>query len=192
MTPPAREGETADLQRRVEALEARLAALPSGPPAAQSLSIICFSGEWDRLFAAFTIANGALALGQDVHLFFTFWGSTALRKKSLWSNLRRNWMQNLLGQFLPPNLEAVPLSKMHFGGLGKWMMKWLMKQKGVEDLPEMMATARELGAHFYCCDTSMELFGWSREDLIDGLPAKWCGVSTFLATALKGKVTLFV
>ena len=29
--------------------------------------IICFSGEWDRLFAALSIASTSLALGKEVH-----------------------------------------------------------------------------------------------------------------------------
>ena len=29
---------------------------------------------------AFTIANGALAMGKEVHMFFTFWGINILRK----------------------------------------------------------------------------------------------------------------
>jgi len=159
---PARlAGELAALRERVARLEALQAETPSGSASGGtgSVSIVCFSGEWDRLFAAFTIANGALALGQDVHMFFTFWGATVLRKKSVWSGLHRSWLQNLMGLLLPANVSRVPLSKMHFGGLGKWMMGILMKQKGVEDLPSLMEHARDLGAKFYCCDTSLDLFG---------------------------------
>ena len=50
-------------------LEARVAALESGrsaPTTADSVSIACFSGDWDRLFAACVIANGAAAMGQTV------------------------------------------------------------------------------------------------------------------------------
>ncbi len=186
--------EVAALRRRVEQLEEQLSArsAPPSDPREDSVSIICFSGEWDRLFAAFTIANGALALGQEVHVFFTFWGATALRKKSLWSRLNRNWMQNLLGQMLPGSIAGAPLSKMHWGGLGKWAMGMLLKKHGVEDLPTLMTSARDLGAKFYCCDTSLQLFGWKSEDLLEGEATRWCGVSTFLNIALKGKITLFI
>ena len=43
-------------------------------------TIIVFSGDFDRVFAAFIIANGAAAMGDDVTMFFTFWGLNALRK----------------------------------------------------------------------------------------------------------------
>jgi peroxiredoxin family protein len=193
-TPEMLAAQVGELGQRMEELEARLSGSAGATRPAQedAVCIVCFSGEWDRLFAAFTIANGALALGQDVHMFFTFWGATAIRSKSIWSRVHRNWMQNLLGCLLPANIAGAPLSKMNFGGLGKWMMGILMKQKGVEDLPVLMQQARDLGAKFYCCDTSLELFGWKNEDLVNANSLKWCGVSTFLSIALKGKTTLFI
>jgi len=191
--------EATDSAARIAALEERIASLETQLQAEKredSVSIVCFSGEWDRLFAAFTIANGALALGQEVNMFFTFWGATAVRKKVDGARRtapdKRNWMQKMLGWMLPSGLNAAPLSKLHFFGLGKVMMGILMRQKKVDDLPSLMADARELGVKFYYCDTSLSLFGWSPDDLIDGECAEWCGVSTFLGKGLKGKIVLFI
>ncbi len=47
----------------------------------KKLSMIVFSGDMDKLFAAFTLATGAAAIGMDVVMFFTFWGLRALKKK---------------------------------------------------------------------------------------------------------------
>lgn len=47
----------------------------------KKLSIICFSGDFDKLTAAFTLATGAAAIGYEVNLFFTFWGLDALKIK---------------------------------------------------------------------------------------------------------------
>ena len=41
----------------------------------KKLSIIAFSGDFDKLTATFTIATGAAAVGYEVNLFFTFWDS---------------------------------------------------------------------------------------------------------------------
>jgi peroxiredoxin family protein len=46
----------------------------------QGKTIIVFSGDLDKVLAAFIIANGAAAMGRPVTMFFTFWGLTALRK----------------------------------------------------------------------------------------------------------------
>ena len=160
-----------------------------------SVSIVCFSGEWDRLFAAFTIANGALALGKEVHLYFTFWGTSAVRNNSRHQTTHTNnktFTQKMLGWILPKSATEAPLSKLNMGGLGKKIMGKMMRSKGVDDLPTLIQQARELGAHFHYCDTSLQLFGFCDDDLMDGPDSDWCGVSTFLSLAFKSRVTLFI
>ena len=184
-----------DVSKRLAQLEEEVGALRRRLEKASrkdSVSIVCFSDSWDKLFAAFTIANGALAMGQEVHMFFTFWGATAIRKCGAKPAQGKNWMQRMVGKMLPRHIDDTPLSKLHFFGLGKLMMSRLMKRKGVENLPSLVERARELGVHFHCCDTSLQLFGWKNEELVDGDASHWCGVSTFLAEALNGKITLFI
>ncbi|MCP5521036.1 MAG: DsrE/DsrF/DrsH-like family protein [Verrucomicrobiales bacterium] len=184
---------------REPTLEARVAGLERELQAQRredSVSIICFSGDWDRLYAAFTIANGALALGQEVNMFFTFWGATAVRRKVDGAvrrgDGRSDWRQRMLGWMLPSGIDRAPLSKLHLCGLGKWMMGLVMRQKNLDNLPDLMADARELGVNFYYCDSSLSLFGWCPEDLMDADRAKCCGVSTFLGKSLKGRIALFI
>jgi peroxiredoxin family protein len=155
-------------------------------------AIVCFSGEWDRLFAAFTIANGVLASGYEVHMFFTFWGATAMRDPKGYQGTNKTWMQKLLARMLPNGIEQTPLSKMHFGGMGKVMMGKLMKEKGIDDLGTLLDQARELGVRFHLCDTSLSLFGWEKEELIDADRSNWCGVATFLSLAEKSRIVLFI
>ena len=62
------------------ASQASVALDASGP---QKVSFVVFSGDLDKLIAAFIIANGALAMGKQVSMFFTFWGLNALRKNNL-------------------------------------------------------------------------------------------------------------
>ena len=53
-----------------------------GPPEVETSkkTIIVFSGDFDKVMAAFIIANGAAAMDDEVTMFFTFWGLNALRK----------------------------------------------------------------------------------------------------------------
>lgn len=155
-------------------------------------SIVCFSGEWDRLFAAFTIANGVLASGYEVHMFFTFWGATALRNPGAYNPKNKTWMQKMLSQMLPDGIDQAPLSKMNFAGLGKVMMARLMRQKGVDNIQVLMKEAREMGVHLHLCDTSLSLFGWESQELVDGENCDWCGVATFLGWAEQSKIVLFI
>lgn len=155
-------------------------------------SLVCFSGEWDRLFAAFTIANGLLASGYEVHMFFTFWGATALRKPGSFNPKNKSLMQKALSLMLPDRVEKAPLSKMNFAGMGKIMLGKLMMQKGVESIEALMNEARDLGVHFHLCDTSLSLFGWDSGELIDAERSDWCGVMTFLSLAEKSRIVLFI
>lgn len=50
------------------------------------LTIVVFSGDLDKAIAAFIIANGALAMGKKVTMFFTFWGLSILKKENLGKN----------------------------------------------------------------------------------------------------------
>lgn len=178
--------------RNLEEEVALLRARAGAEPANRTAAIVCFSGEWDRLFAAFTIANGVLASGYEVHMFFTFWGATAMRTPGGYRAGEKSGLQRVLARMLPQGVQKAPLSKMHFWGMGKVLMRRLMKQKGVDDLQVLVDQARELGVRFHLCDTSLSLFGWRNEELVDGERSDWCGVATFLAWAEKSRIVLFI
>ncbi|MER3401291.1 MAG: hypothetical protein C4313_09260, partial [Thermoflexus sp.] len=78
------------------------------------LSMVVFSGDMDRLMAAFIIATGAAASGMDVTMFFTFWGLQAIKKKTATG---RSLFGRMLGLFLK-DIHGVGPSKMNFGGRG--------------------------------------------------------------------------
>ncbi|NIV35847.1 MAG: hypothetical protein GWN58_42290, partial [Anaerolineae bacterium] len=44
----------------------------------QKCTIIVFSGDMDKVFAAFIIATTAAAMGMETTMFFTFWGLKAI------------------------------------------------------------------------------------------------------------------
>jgi peroxiredoxin family protein len=184
-----------DTEKRIKQLEIELFMLKEKIEEIQhhdSVAIICFSGEWDKLFAAFTIANGAISLGKEVHMFFTFWGATAMRDKNGKTSKRKSFSQKAIGKMLPTNINATSLSKLNFYGLGKILMKKEMKKQNIDDLQTLMKQAHDLGAHFHCCDTSLQLLGFDCDELIQKDKTDWCGVSSFLSIALESRVTLFI
>ena len=67
------------LEAQVQQLQAQVDALRTQLPD-NRLSMVIFSGDLDRVLAAFVIASGAAASGMEVSMFFTFWGLTALRQ----------------------------------------------------------------------------------------------------------------
>jgi peroxiredoxin family protein len=138
---------------------------------ADKATIIVHSGDMDKVYSALIIANGALAMGMEASLYFTFWGLQRLKKGSL---------------------EKGPLSKMHILGLGKWMVKRKMKKAGVASLERLLANFRELGGKILACDMTMEIMGIKKESLRDDLISDYCAVGTYIAEARESTITLFI
>ena len=134
-------------------------------------AIIVHSGDMDKVYSALILGNGALSMGMEASLFFTFWGLQRLKKGGL---------------------EKGPLSKMNMLGLGKWMIKRKMKQARVASLEKLMQDFKELGGKILACDMTMDIMGVKREDLRDDLISDYCGVGTYMNEAKDATVTLFI
>lgn len=154
----------------------------------KKLAMVVFSGDMDKLFAAFSIATGAAASNMDVTMFFTFWGLRALKKKV---RTGRSFFGRLLGIFYGGDIDRSTPSKMSFGGIGRWMFKKMMKAKRVPSLAQLRQTALDLGVRLYGCQMSMEVMEIPREKMIDEV-AQCVGVATFIEQAQQADVTLFV
>ncbi len=154
------------------------------------LSLIVFSGSLDRLIAAFVLATGAAAMGMKVSMFFTFWGTAALRRDA--SHLQKSLLERMFGWMLPKGSRKLPLSQMNMGGGGPVMIRYIMKKKGVASVEEMMDLAGELGVVVHVCTMSMDLLGMKEKEMLEYPGLSYCGVAKFLETAAPGKITMFV
>ncbi|MFW6196915.1 MAG: DsrE/DsrF/DrsH-like family protein [Thermoplasmatota archaeon] len=134
-------------------------------------TIIVHSGEMDKVYSALIIGNGALSMGMDVSMYFTFWGLERLKKGKL---------------------DKGPLSKMNFLGLGKWFMKRKMKKKNVRSLDKMLEDFHELGGKILACDMTMDIMGVDKKDLRDDVITEYCAVGTYVKEAKESDVTLFI
>jgi peroxiredoxin family protein len=137
----------------------------------EKATIVVQSGEFDKLYSALIIANGALAMGMEASMFFTFWGLQRLKK----------------GQ-----LDKGPLSKMHMLGLGKWIVKRRMRKAGAASLDRMLEDFVELGGKLMACDMTMEIMGVKKEDLRDDLITDYCAVGSYVQEARESTITLFI
>ena len=134
-------------------------------------TIVVQSGDMDKLFSALIIANGSLAMGMEVSLYFTFWGLLRLR----------------IG-----GLDKGPLSKMHLLGLGKWMVRRRMAKAKAAPLERLMADFKELGGKIIACEMTMEIMGIRKEDLRQDLIDEYGAVGTYIKDARASQITLFI
>ncbi|MEJ5384037.1 MAG: DsrE/DsrF/DrsH-like family protein [Fimbriimonadales bacterium] len=179
--------DTSALWAQVEQLQAQVDALRRQTPD-NRLSMVVFSGDLDRVLAAFVIASGAAASGMEVSMFFTFWGLTALRQKR--ESRGKTLFQKLMGWMTPVGTRGLGVSKMNFGGIGAKMLRAMMRQQGVPQIEEMAQMARDLGVRIVACQMSMDVMGIHKEELVDGIEVG--GVATFLGDATRSKATLFI
>ncbi|MBE3127228.1 MAG: DsrE/DsrF/DrsH-like family protein [Candidatus Atribacteria bacterium] len=138
---------------------------------AEKLTIVVHSGDMDKIYSTLIIANGALSMGMEASLYFTFWGLQRLQKGGL---------------------EKGSLSKMHMLGIGKTMMKQRMNKANVASLERLMQDFKELGGKIIACEMTMEIMGIKKEDLREDLITEYGAVGTYIQEARESTVNLFI
>ena len=133
--------------------------------------IVLHSGDMDKVYSALIIGNGALAMGMEASIYFTFWGLMRLKKGGL---------------------EKGPLSKMHMLGLGKWMVKQRMDKANVAPLEKLMNDFKELGGKIIACEMTMEIMGIKKEELRTDWIDEWGAVGSYIHEARDASITLFI
>lgn len=134
-------------------------------------TIIVHSGDMDKIYSALIVGNGALSMGMDASLYFTFWGLQRLKKQGL---------------------EKGKLSKMNMMGLGRWMVRKKMKDAGVAEMERLIQDYRELGGKIIACEMTMEVMGIKKDDLRLELIDEFGAVGTYISEARESKITLFI
>ncbi len=175
------------LEEKLQDLEKRLAHV-EGQVAEDRVALVVFSGDLDRVLAAFVIGTGAAAMGQQVSMFFTFWGLSVLKKDRQLAG--KTLCQSMMALMSPGSSQGLPVSKMNYFGVGAKMLRAMMKQRNVSSLEELIALARELGVRMIACEMSRDVMGIKESELVAGL--EYGGVASFLADSLKARTSLFI
>jgi peroxiredoxin family protein len=153
----------------------------------EKCSLVICSGDMDKVMAGFIIATTAAAMGRETAMFFTFWGIKAIQKGNLTGS---SFFERMLGIMNRGGIDRIGPSRLNFGGIGRWLFKKMMKDKGVTPLAELRQMAIDLGVNLLACEMSMDVMGIKREDLIDEV-TDTVGAATYCSLALEGK-TLFI
>lgn len=155
-----------------------------------STSLVIFSGDFDKVFAALVIANGALAMGNSVSIFFTFWGLNVLRKSNYKTRSKKGIIEKCFGIMMPKGVSKLKLSNMNFFGLGRKMINKVMKTKNIESLESLLEQYIKNGGEITACTMSMDVMGIKKDELIENI--EYGGVATYMENANKANHNLFI
>jgi len=152
-------------------------------------TLIMFSDDLDRALATFVLANGAAATGKKVTIFFTFWGLNVIKKVKK-PRIKKDIFEKMFSIMLPSHSLKLKLSKWNMFGIGAKMMRYIMKEKGIESLESLRQQAIDEGVEFIGCQMSMSVMGVKKEELLDNVVVG--GVATYMARAEQASVNLFI
>lgn len=174
----------------ITAAFAEAAPAPEAEAKPRELLLINYSGELEKVWATMILASTAGAMAVPCRVFVTFWGLQNFVKDSK-RITGQNWMQKMLSAMSRPGISHRHLSKMNFLGMGPWMMGKLAKQYNVASPKELLEVALAMGVEFVPCQMTMEMFGLTRDDLIDGMGDP-VGAATVIGALAEGSVPLFI
>ncbi len=151
------------------------------------LAIIASKGTLDMAYPPFILATAAAAMGWEVGIFFTFYGLNLIHREKM-KSLKVAPLGNPAMPMPVPNLVgALP----GMTSLGTAVMKRMFRAHRVARIEELVDLAREAGVKLFPCAMTAEVFGYRKEDFIDGVE-EMAGAAGFLAFAADADVTLFV
>jgi peroxiredoxin family protein len=148
------------------------------------MAIISIHGTLDMAYPPLILASTAATLDIESAIFFTFYGLQIL-KKDAGDSLKVSPIANPAMPMPMPNLiGALP----GMTAMATSMMKSMIKKNGVASVPELISLCQETGVRLIACQMTMGLFGFKREDMIDGL--EYAGAATFMEYAANSQIHL--
>ena len=153
----------------------------SEPQTIEKVAIVVSKGSLEGIYPALIMANGARAEGIEVSLFFTFFGLDAVTKKRH-EHIKVATVGNP-GLHLATIVGALP-------GMPGLMTSYLghkMAKLDIPPIPEFIEMISDSGAGIYGCQASCDLFGITKDDLIEQVQGI-ITVGEFYAMAAGGQI----
>jgi peroxiredoxin family protein len=159
------------------------------PGTREGVTIVVFSGDFDRVQAAFNIAVGAASSGMPVTMFFTFWGLDVITRPDA-RRIGKDPLRTAFRILKPGGARRLPLTRFNFLGLGPVLMRKLMGEFKMPTVDEMLTLARGLDVKLVACTITMGVMGLTNDDLVP--VDSYAGVATYLDDARSRSVNLFI
>src|SRR5690625_2136367 len=152
-------------------------------------TIVVFSGDLDKVMAAFIIANGAAAYGHKVTMFFTFWWLNTLKDETAKVG-KKGVLEKLCACMQPKCPNKLRLSKMNFLGLGPKMIQHVVKKHNAMSVPQLIELAHEQDINMVACTMTMDLLGIQEEEMVGTI--NYGGVGAYIGDAGQANTNLFI
>lgn len=154
---------------------------PPAPAAAEALSLIVFSGDYQRVHYALALASTAAAIGKPVTMLFTGEAIRALAR---------------------PAADGSPgwrtLAAIGEGGAGRERARNggevddCYRARGVGGLEELLTACAEMGVRIIVCEMGLRVAGLERAALRNDVAFEVAGLVTFLTAASPGTTPAFI
>ena len=163
------------------------------------MALIASKGTLDWAYPPFILASTAVAMEMEVAVFFTFYGLTLLKKRIAAKVApQTNPAMPMKMPFGPKGFQEVewPMPNMLMGNMPGFetmatsLMKETFKKKGVATIEELREICIESGVKLIGCQMTMDVFGFSRDDFVEGVDIG--GAATFLEFAADSDIQLFI
>lgn len=138
------------------------------------LSVVVFSGDFERVHYALAMASAAAATNRPATLFFTMGALRALLSDA--PDGRPGWHA----------LGPAP------GGVAPAERERELEAQGVATFAELLSACRELGVKFMVCEMGLRATGLDAGQLRDDIPFEQGGIVSFLADASATGHTVFI
>jgi len=144
------------------------------PERPQKLSIVVFSGAFDKVHYALVMASAAAAIDTPVTLFFTMDGARAVLKPG---------SGNVSAWAVQPTSDGLEMGA---------DLNDTFQDRGVADFETLLSACRDLGVRFMVCEMGLKALDIPRSDLRSDIVFDIGGVVTFLNDAQKDGAVLFI
>jgi len=156
----------------------------------KKLNLLIFSGDYDKALAGLIIANAAKEINIEVSIFFGFWGLLLVRDPKAPPYDNKTVYEKMFSMMTPKGIEELPLSKMNFSGIGKEMLKAMMKEEDTPSITAFLKGAIKKGVKFYGCKLSVEIMGFKKEELLPDVEI--IEAKDYLKDAVNSDMQLFI
>ncbi len=185
-TPASTLGVTEEDVRRIVREEVQRAFAKD--PAARKAAIVASKGTLDWAYPPLILANAAAAVGMDVSVFFTFYGLNIIHKDFA-KKLKIDPVGNP-AMPMPVHIPDIVSSLPGMVPMASAMMRSKFAKRNVATIGELLQSAREAGVRLVACQMTVDVFGYTPDDFVDGV--RFAGAAAFMAEARRAHVTMFI